>query len=111
LDPEKAAELKREALEREEELKKKQAAATTKKPKKKKKKEAAAAAAAAEAASSPPPSKKKGIASKKKEEPVDEVTQAALALNSGDLIDAVLDEDDDFLDLGFDMDNFDLDGL
>mmetsp|Transcript_6487 Transcript_6487/g.11177 ORF Transcript_6487/g.11177 Transcript_6487/m.11177 type:complete len:357 (+) Transcript_6487:75-1145(+) len=114
LEPEKIQQIKQEEQEREEEeLKKKQDAREKKQKKKKKKEQAAAAAAAAEAANPPQPSKKKGIASKKKEEPVDEVTQAALALNmgSGDLLDSVLDDDDDFLDLGFDMDNLDLEGL
>jgi transcription initiation factor TFIID subunit 7 len=96
---EKIAELKAKEREKEEEALKKKQAATAKKEKKKKKKEAAAA-------EPPPPSKKKGIASKKHEAPVDEVTQAALEMTAGDLMDAVLDEDDP-LDFGFDLDNMD----
>ena len=61
------------------------------------------------------PSKKRGIASKKNEIPVDEVTAAAsLALGSnGMLDDLMMLEDDDDLDLGFDMDNleFDMDNI
>jgi transcription initiation factor TFIID subunit 7 len=98
LTPEQIDEIKAvERAKEEEELKKKQAA-TAKKEKKKKKQQ--------KELEPPAPSKKKGIASKKHEEPVDEVTQAALEMTVGDLMDAVLDEDDP-LDFGFDLDNMD----
>lgn len=108
LAPEKIRALREEEQEKEEEERKKKEAASAKKEKKKKKKKEKAAAAAAAAAESSTPSKKKGIASKKHEEPVDDITQAAaLALNSdGDFL-----EDDDFLDLGFDMENLDMEDL
>eukprot|EP00934_Nitzschia_sp_Nitz4_P004025 Nitzschia sp. Nitz4//scaffold61_size107673//70290//71348//NITZ4_004245-RA/size107673-processed-gene-0.165-mRNA-1//1//CDS//3329555740//4015//frame0 len=93
--------LKLEEQEKEEEVLKKKLAASEKKEKKKKKK----AAAAAEVASTTV-SKKKGIAKKRPEEPVDEVTQAALEMTTGDLMEQVLDEDDP-LDFGFDLDNMD----
>jgi transcription initiation factor TFIID subunit 7 len=116
LSAEKIEEIKDEQRKKEEEEMKKKQEAIEKKQKKKKKKEqkqqekAAKAAAAATA-----PSKKKGIASKKNEMPVDEVTAAAsLALGSnGMLDDLMMLEDDDDLDLGFDMDNleFDMDNI
>lgn len=108
LPPEQIEQLKAKEREKEEEeLRKKQAATEKKEKKKKKKKAEKAAAAAAAAAETSYPSKKKGIASKKHEEPVDEVTQAALeSMTAGDLMDAVLDEDDP-LDFGFDLDNMD----
>jgi transcription initiation factor TFIID subunit 7 len=104
LSPEQIEKLKAIEREKEEDELRKKEAAQEKKEKKKKKKKEKAAAAAAEASK---PSKKKGIASKKHEEPVDEVTQAALeGMTAGDLMDAVLDEDDP-LDFGFDLDNMD----
>ncbi|KAG7343430.1 hypothetical protein IV203_021375 [Nitzschia inconspicua] len=110
LAPEKIREIKEQEEEKEEEERKKKEAAAAKKNKKKKKKEKAAAATAA-SIDKPSPSKKKGIASKKNEEPVDEVTQAAMALNSGEDLLGSLEDDDDFLDLGFDMEGLDMDGL
>lgn len=104
LTPEEIEQLKTEERLKEEEVLKKKQAATEKKEKKKKKKAAAAAAAAA-AQIPAKPSKKKGIASKKHEEPVDELTQAALGMTAGDLMEAVLDDDE--LDFGFDLDNMD----
>lgn len=111
ISPEKIREIREQEEEKEEEERKKKEALVAKKTKKKKKKAAAAAAAAATAsAETKTPPKKKGIASKKKEQPVDDVTQAAMALNSGeDLLGSL--EDDDFLDLGFDMENLDVDDL
>ena len=116
LSAEKIEEIKDEQRKKEEEEMKKKQEVIEKKQKKKKKKEQkqqekAAKAAAAAAA----PSKKKGIASKKNEVPVDEVTAAAsLALGSyGMSDDLMMLEDDDDLDLGFDMDNleFDMDNI
>jgi transcription initiation factor TFIID subunit 7 len=105
LSPEQIERLKATYREKEEEeLRKKEAAQEKKEKKKKKKKEKAAAALAAEASK---PSKKIGIASKKHAEPVDDLTQAALeTMTAGDLMDAALDEDDNF-DFGFDLDNMD----
>jgi transcription initiation factor TFIID subunit 7 len=118
LAPETIREIKEQEQEKEEEERKRKEAATVKKMKKKKKKEKSAAAAAALAATatestdkdSPP--KKKGIASRKKEEPVDDVTHAAMAslnLQSGDIMGDF--DDDDLLDLGFDMNDLDMEGL
>jgi transcription initiation factor TFIID subunit 7 len=122
LEPEKVREIKEQEQEKEEDERKKKEAATAKKLKKKRKKEksAAAAAAAAAALASPAasttdkvsPPKKKGIASRKKEEPVDDVTHAAMAslnLQSGDILGDF--DDDDLLDLGFDMNDLDMEGL
>mmetsp|Transcript_11812 Transcript_11812/g.12690 ORF Transcript_11812/g.12690 Transcript_11812/m.12690 type:complete len:104 (+) Transcript_11812:80-391(+) len=79
--------------------------------KKKKKKEQKQQEKAKAVAAAAAPSIKKGIASKKNEMPVDEVTAAAsLALGSAGMsVDQMLLEDDDDLDLGFDMDNLEFD--
>jgi len=104
LSTEKIKEIKQEEKEKEEEEEKKRQKAKEKKQKKIKKKELKAAAAAAAAAAVP--SKKKGIKSKGNEQPVDEVTAAALLGLAGDFN---IDDDDD-LDLGFDMDNLEFEG-
>ena len=107
LSSEKIKEIKQKEKEKEEEEEKKRQKEKEKKQKRKKKKEQKAAAAAAAAAAAPP--KSKGIASKKNDMPVDEVTAAASLALAGVFN---LDDDDD-LDLGFDMDNleFDMDKL
>jgi transcription initiation factor TFIID subunit 7 len=104
LSPEKIDEIKQIEQKKAEEELKKQQELNAKKAKKKKKKAAVAAAAAADAeAAIPQPSKKKGIASKKNEAPVDYVTQAAMEITKGNIMDQALEDDDDFLDLGFDL--------
>ena len=117
LEPEKIQEIKQMEQEKEEEERKKKEAATAKKQRKKKKKEekaaaeaAAAAAAAAAAEAKPKSSKKINVAANKSDAPIDEVTQAAM----GNLLNDMENDDigDGFLeDLGFDMDDFDLEGL
>jgi len=112
LSSEKIEELKEHQRTREEEeLKKKQAEKERKQKKKKKKEQKQQEKAAKAVAAAAAPSKKKGIASKKNEMPIDEVTAAAsLALGSaGMTVDQMLLEDDDDLDLGFDMDNLEFD--
>jgi transcription initiation factor TFIID subunit 7 len=101
-------EIKQKEKAKEEEEEKKRQKEKEKKQKRKKKKEQKAAAAALAAAAVP--EKPKGIASKKNVAAIDEVTAAAsmaLARGSGDFI---LDDDDD-LDLGFDMDNLEFDNF
>jgi len=100
--------IKQKEKAKEDEEDKKRQKEKEKKQKRKKKKEQKAAAAALAAAAVP--EKPKGIASKKNVPAIDEVTAAAsmaLARGSGDFI---LDDDDD-LDLGFDMDNLEFDNF
>lgn len=100
LAPEKIKEIREIEQEKEEAaLKKKQAAAAKKEKKKKKQK-----------APEPDlgPSKKKGIASKKNDDLQDEVTQiAASMLTSENLLDSVVEDDDFFGEMNFDIDNLD----
>ena len=104
LPAEKIKEIKQKEREKEEEEEKKRQKEREKKEKRKKKKEQKAAAAAAAAAAAP--IKPKGISSKKNEEPIDEVTKAASMALAGNF--DMLDDEDD-LDLGFDMDNLEFD--
>lgn len=110
LSPEKIEEIKKEQRKKEEEELKKRQAEREKKQKKKKKKELKQqekAAKAAAAAANKGPTKKKGIASKKNDVVIDEVTAAA-SLALGIPADQLIEDEDD-LDLGFDMDNLEFD--
>lgn len=111
LSSEKIDEIKERQRTREEEESKKKQVEKERKQKKKKKKEQKQQEKAKAVAAAAAPSIKKGIASKKNEMPVDEVTAAAsLALGSAGMsVDQMLLEDDDDLDLGFDMDNLEFD--
>lgn len=105
LEPEKIKELRLQERERLQEEERKKEAANAKKQKKKKRKEQKEQQAAAAAAAAAAPSQKKGIASRKNEAPVDDVTQAAMDLTTGDFMAEALEDDFDF---GFDLDGDDL---